>query len=104
MSGSESEVGWILAAGGAVLLFLLATTLSAVLVASSSLSRVALHRLGSGPGSRLDFVETLREPASVYHIAVQLTKNTCLLGAALLLVVLPFWVGRRQLRSRTPAI
>ncbi len=87
MTGTEREVGWILAGGGSVLLFLLAATLSAVLVASSSLSRVALRRLGSGPGSRLDFVETLREPASVHRIAVQLAKNMCLLGGALLLVV-----------------
>ncbi len=86
MSGSESEVGWVLVAGGAVLLFLLGATLSAVLVASSSLSRVALHRLASGTGSRLDFVETLREPGSVHRIAVQLAKNICLLGGALLLL------------------
>jgi CBS domain containing-hemolysin-like protein len=87
MSGTASELGWMLAGGGAVLLFVLAATLSAALVACSALSRVALHRLGTEPGSRLEFVETLRDPASVHRIAVQLAKNMCLLGAAVLLVV-----------------
>jgi len=90
------ELGGVLALGGAALLFLLGTTISAVVVAATSLNRVALHRLGSETGSSLVFVESLREPASVYRIALQLARNLCLLGGtALILLVL--WDSTRNL-------
>lgn len=96
MNEGWGELGGVLALGGAALLFLLGTTISAVVVAATSLNRVALHRLGSETGSSLVFVESLREPASVYRIALQLARNLCLLGgAALILLVL--WDSTRNL-------
>jgi CBS domain containing-hemolysin-like protein len=84
-----SEVAWLppfaLCAAGC--LFLIETALSIALVAASSLSRVALRRLGTEDGKRLEFLGDLRETASSHRIAAHLARQLCLLGGSLLLIL-----------------
>jgi len=68
-------------------LFLLETAFAVALAASSSLSRVAVHRLCAEQGARFAFVERLREVDSPHRIAAYLARQLCLLGVALCLLV-----------------
>jgi CBS domain containing-hemolysin-like protein len=83
------EVEWLtpFAICGAAVLFLLEAALAVGLAAASTLSRVALHRLGTENGKRLSFVEDLRETASTHRLAALLARQLCLLGGVLLLVL-----------------
>jgi CBS domain containing-hemolysin-like protein len=76
-----------LAIAGAVVLFSLEAALAVALAAASTLSRVALRRLGTENGKRLAFVEELRETSSVHRLAAVLARQLCLLGGVLLLVL-----------------
>jgi len=81
------QTGPLLALGAAAVLFLLDLAYSAVLVAVSALSRVALHRMSSDLSPRLAFVESLREPQSPHRVSVSIVRQLCLLGGALFVAV-----------------
>jgi len=71
----------------AAVLLLLQLTLSVALVASSTLSRVALHRLAGESHGRLAFLAELRDPYSTYRAAAALLRQLSLVGAMALLVL-----------------
>jgi CBS domain containing-hemolysin-like protein len=73
--------------GLAIASFVAEMVLTIALVAASSLSRIALHRLGTENGRRLAFLADLRETASAHRIAAHLARQACLLAGALLLIL-----------------
>ena len=90
---SQGQV--IFALVGAVVLLILDVLLSIVLVTVGSLTRVALHRLGSEPDSRVAFLAEMRELSSPHRTATALARQLCLLGAVLLIVLALHGAGWR---------
>jgi len=77
----------ILILGGAALLLLIELSLSISLVAVTTLSRVALHRVTLETDGRLEFFEEMHRPPSTYRSATVVLRQLSLLGAALLLTL-----------------
>ncbi len=87
MSGELSTAWTVAALVGAGLLFVVDLALSVALTASSALSRVALHRIGSESNGTLEFLGDVQEPSSAHRLAAGMLRQLCLLGAVLLLVL-----------------
>lgn len=80
MSANWTQGQIVAALSAAVLLFVVQAALSVVLVAVTSLSRVALRRMSNGTHPRLAFLEQMREPGSTHRAATALLRQLCLLG------------------------
>ena len=71
-----SELGaTFLLGGGAMLCLLLHFGLSVALASASTLSHVALRRLGKDHGEKFAFMQGLAEPTSVYRLAASANKQ-----------------------------
>jgi CBS domain containing-hemolysin-like protein len=86
MSEATTGLPMLVALAAAVVLFAVQAGLSIALLAVTSLSRVALHRLVNGSPA-LAFLEAMREPSSRHRAAAALMRQLCLLGGALLLAL-----------------
>lgn len=84
MSEAQTNLRFLAAAVAAGALLVLDLALSTALVAVTSLSRVALRRMGA-ERSRLEFVENLRRPGSDYRLAAEVLRQASLIGIVWLL-------------------
>jgi len=78
----------LLALAGVAALLVFEFLLTVALMATTALSRVALHRLATENGRSLHFLDQLKTPASPHRIAAHIARQLCLLGIFLLIGLL----------------
>jgi len=87
VSATWTQIEIVAALVGAGLLFLVGGAMSVALIAVTSLSRIALHRMISASDPRMAFLETMREAGSTHRAAAALMRQLCLLGGAALVAI-----------------
>ena len=74
MNGPWSEGQVVFGLAAAALLFGLELVFSVAIIAASSLSRVALHRLAGDDNGRLGFLSAMRDFPSTYRMATAMAR------------------------------